>query len=333
MALPELPHQEIDKYTGELLPPIPGVQITTTALIFDDTFDQWPALGDRIERVHGGVMWWIGDWWVYGEHKYGERVALTSKSSQYQTRKNAGWVARRFERSRRRDLLTWGHHAEVAALDVVDQDDLLDKAETGMWSVAELRQAVRGYKRGVKVAEIVRRHSGDPSTLGSFPVIYADPPWRYDFAVDETTRAVENHYPTMGLEEIAGLNVPAADDGVLFLWATSPKVPEALIVLTAWGYEYRTCMVWVKDRIGMGYYARQQHELLLIGARGDIPAPAPSTRPPSVITAPRTEHSTKPHEVYGLIEAMYPDYPKCELFQREPRDGWVGWGNQIEASA
>ena len=118
---------------------------------------------------------------------------------------------------------------------------------------------------------------------------------------------------------------------VLFLWTTSPKLREGLQIVDAWGFEYRTCMVWVKDRIGMGYYARQQHELLLIGARGNIPAPPPAVRPPSVIHAPRTEHSAKPDEAYEVIERMYPDYPKCELFQRRPRDGWVGWGNQIEA--
>jgi N6-adenosine-specific RNA methylase IME4 len=114
----------------------------------------------------------------------------------------------------------------------------------------------------------------------------------------------------------------------MFMWATSPLLPLALEVMEAWGFSYRTCMVWVKDKIGMGYYARQRHELLLIGRRGNLPVPEPANRPDSVHQAPRTEHSKKPHLFYDLIEAMYPHMPKVELFARRPREGWAAWGNQ-----
>ncbi len=92
-------------------------------------------------------------------------------------------------------------------------------------------------------------------------------------------------------------------------------------------------MVWVKDRIGMGYYARQQHEFLLIGRRGSLPVPDPEDRPASVVTAPRGEHSAKPDLFYQLIERMYPLAERCELFQRRPRPGWAGWGNEAEAAS
>ena len=109
----------------------------------------------------------------------------------------------------------------------------------------------------------------------------------------------------MTLDEIKALTIPSADDAVIFLWVTSPKLAEGLEVMDAWGFSYRTSMVWVKDRIGMGYYARQQHEFLLIGRRGSLPVPDPEDRPASVVTAARGEHSAKPDEFYDLIERMY----------------------------
>jgi N6-adenosine-specific RNA methylase IME4/DNA-binding CsgD family transcriptional regulator len=170
--------------------------------------------------------------------------------------------------------------------------------------------------------------------LGCYPLIYADPPWRYEHVLTEN-RAIENHYPTMSLDDICALPVSelAHKDAVLFLWATSPKLAEAMRVVEAWGFTYRTCMVWVKDKIGMGRYARQQHELLLIAARGALPVPEPGDRVPSVVYADRTQHSAKPTEFYEIIEAMYPEYAnRIELFSRAPREGWAGWGNQYDGA-
>ena len=78
----------------------------------------------------------------------------------------------------------------------------------------------------------------------------------------------------------------------------------------------------------MGYYFRQQHELLLIAAKGALPVPAPSTRVSSIIRARRGTHSAKPDVVYAIIEQMYPDIPRVELFSRTPRQGWASWGNE-----
>ncbi len=170
---------------------------------------------------------------------------------------------------------------------------------------------------------------------GSYPVIYADPPWRYEHPpMGSSSRSIENQYPTMPLEEIKALKIPAADDTVLFLWATSPKLAECLEVMKAWGFEYRTDMIWVKDRIGTGYYVRNKHETLLIGKRGTPPAPTPGTQPASVIEAPRGEHSAKPIQFYEAIESMYPEFRGqwFEMFLRgKPREGWAGgWGNEAE---
>jgi N6-adenosine-specific RNA methylase IME4 len=166
------------------------------------------------------------------------------------------------------------------------------------------------------------------TAAGPFDVIYSDPPWRYQFA-ETDNRAIENHYPTMDLEAICQLNPPAHEDAVLFLWATATKIDEALRVMAAWGFDYKTSMVWIKDKIGMGYYVRNQHELLLIGKRGELPVPEPANRPPSILTAHRGVHSKKPDEFYTLIESMYPGRAYAEIFARQTRPGWFSWGNQL----
>jgi N6-adenosine-specific RNA methylase IME4 len=166
-------------------------------------------------------------------------------------------------------------------------------------------------------------------SFGQYPIIFADPPWRYDFNKDDADE-IENHYPTMSLEEICALPVleSALNDCVLFLWATSPKLEEAFQVIRAWGFEYRTCAIWDKQWIGPGYYFRQRHELLLIATRGSVPVPPPSARPDSIFEEKRTQHSKKPVIAYQLIEAMYPELQKMEMFCRSPRPGWAVWGNQ-----
>jgi N6-adenosine-specific RNA methylase IME4 len=162
-----------------------------------------------------------------------------------------------------------------------------------------------------------------------FDVIYADPPWEYEFSVSES-REIENQYPTMTLDELKRLEIPAADNAVLFLWAPPPKLPEALEVMRAWGFRYVTCAVWDKEKIGMGYWFRQQHELLLVGVKGNFSPPPPDKRFPSVIRSPRTEHSRKPEVVYEIIEAMFPNARLLELFaRRNDRPRWVAWGNEI----
>ena len=162
---------------------------------------------------------------------------------------------------------------------------------------------------------------------GLFDVILADPPWRYDFSTS-TSREVENQYPTMELAELCSLNIPTAENCVLFLWATSPKLIEAIEVMSSWGFSYKTCMVWVKDKIGMGYYARQQLEILLIGTKGNPGTPDPSSRPSSVFEAPRGRHSEKPAIIFELIQAMFPNRRYLELFSRKQREGWESWGNE-----
>ena len=163
-----------------------------------------------------------------------------------------------------------------------------------------------------------------------YAVVLADPPWTY--TMHETpTRQIANHYATMTDEELADhpIQESFADDCLMFMWSPSPKLEDALGLLWAWGFQFISSGVWVKDRIGMGYHFRQQHEFILIGRKGDPPKSLPETRVSSVFDARRTAHSEKPTALHEALEGMYPVLPKLELFGRTAREGWAVWGNEI----
>jgi N6-adenosine-specific RNA methylase IME4 len=167
-----------------------------------------------------------------------------------------------------------------------------------------------------------------------YGIVYADPPWHFKIGADSgLDRHPSNHYPTMTLAEIMALDVPslAAPDSVLWLWATAAMMPQALEVMMAWGFSYRSQYVWVKDKFGTGYWNRCKHELLLIGTRGNIPAPSQDLLQPSIIPAPAGRHSEKPEDFAELIELYYPHLPKIELYRRGPaRKGWAAWGAEFD---
>lgn len=188
-------------------------------------------------------------------------------------------------------------------------------------------RAERIKDRQSEIAGRIASVAFDAKKLGLFSLIYADPAWDDDFGPNR--RSTENHYPTMPIEDILALPVSeiAHERAMLFLWVTTPMLTAGLEVVTAWGFEYRTHIVWVKPSIGLGQYVRQRHELLLICRRGDHPAPDPQSLPDSVIEAPRGKHSAKPEVFVETIERMYPTAAKIELFRRGlPREGWAAWG-------
>lgn len=224
--------------------------------------------------------------------------------------------------------------ADLADMPSADQVLLASKGKEkeAIHAAKEIRSEKAKKRRVKRIQKITEISTGntDLPTDKTYPIIYADPPWRYEHVKTES-RAIENQYPTMDLESICNLQIPAGNDAVLFLWVTSPKLEEGMRVLNEWGFTYRSCAVWDKQKMGMGYYFRQQHELLLVGTKGDIPAPEPGNRPRSLFSFDRTKHSSKPAEVAEMIEKMYPELPKIELFCREPREGWDVWGNQSAA--
>ncbi len=190
-----------------------------------------------------------------------------------------------------------------------------------------IKRVLTDHRREQKHREIEQAATCDasPATDRLYSVILADPPWQYDNESSATRRA-SNQYPCMATDKIAAITPPAAESCALYLWTTAPHLPDALHVMAAWGFGYKTCMVWIKDRIGTGWWARERHELLLIGSRGDMPPPLPKGRPDSVIEAPRQEHSVKPEAMHAAIERAFPTAAKIEMFARAPRGGWDRWG-------
>ena len=161
-------------------------------------------------------------------------------------------------------------------------------------------------------------------------VIYADPPWQYrNSGLDEYGHA-ERHYDTMDLDALCDLPVQelAGKDCALFLWTTSPMLPDAFRVIDAWGFEYKTSFVWDKVKHNFGQYNSVRHELLLVGGRGKS-KPEVSKLYDSVASIERTEHSAKPPYFRRLIETLYPSAEKVELFAREAAPGWTVWGNEV----
>jgi N6-adenosine-specific RNA methylase IME4 len=169
-----------------------------------------------------------------------------------------------------------------------------------------------------------------------YAVIYSDPPWRYRGAF--FGRSIEDHYPTMPLEDIKALDVPAADDCVLFLWATMPLLRQAFEVIDAWGFTYTSVgFVWVKQNtsgnglfMGLGWWTRANAEVCLLATRGR-PKPI-SHRVHSVVISPRRRHSQKPDEVRERIVELVGNVPRLEMFARTRTPGWDVWGNEVKST-
>jgi N6-adenosine-specific RNA methylase IME4 len=166
---------------------------------------------------------------------------------------------------------------------------------------------------------------------GEYDVIYADPPWRYEFSKDSADD-IENKYQTLSLQDICEMKVPAAENAVLYLWTTAPKLQEALEVIKAWGFEYKSNMVWDKQSLGMGYWFRGQHELLLVAIKGPFSPPEESLRIPSVYSEKKTKHSRKPQIIYEWLEKWFPNRKYLELFSRHQFSPlWTVYGDQLDS--
>ena len=172
-----------------------------------------------------------------------------------------------------------------------------------------------------------------------FSTILADPPWQF---VNRTGKIAPEHgrltrYPTLKLDEIAALPVDkiAAPTAHLYLWCPNALLPEGLAVMKAWGFTYKSNIIWHKvrkdggsDGRGVGFYFRNVTEMMLFGVRGkNARTLAPGRRQVNLLATRKREHSRKPDEQYDIIEACSPG-PFLELFARGTRKGWATWGNQ-----
>jgi N6-adenosine-specific RNA methylase IME4 len=211
----------------------------------------------------------------------------------------------------------------------------------------DLSTAGKKARREQRESELGAKQRALPDR--QYGVILADPEWKFEtYSANGLDRSADNHYPTSTLEAIKARDVAsiAAKDAVLFLWATAPMLPQALEVMAAWGFAYKSQVIWRKAEtvaiadalkgiqsaakliLGTGYWFRNGHELLLVGTRGDLPAPAMGDQWASVLDASPLRHSEKPALFHQLVEAYFPSLPKIELNARAARDGWDTWGNE-----
>jgi N6-adenosine-specific RNA methylase IME4 len=173
-----------------------------------------------------------------------------------------------------------------------------------------------------------------------YTTVLADPPWQF---ANRTGKMAPEHkrlnrYTTLSLQEIKELPVPlmVSEKSHLYLWVPNALLKEGLEVMAAWGFEYKTNIVWHKirkdggpDGRGVGFYFRNTTEMILFGVRGQFRTLGPGRRQVNIIKTQKREHSKKPDELYEIIEACSAG-PYLELFARGKRKGWDQWGNQVD---
>lgn len=165
-----------------------------------------------------------------------------------------------------------------------------------------------------------------------YNIIYADPAWKYnDKQNTKLLGGAIKHYSTMTIQEICELGVKniTENNAVLFLWTTSPLLEESFKVIKSWGFKYKTSFIWDKIKHNMGHYNSVRHEILLIATKGSY-TPQVKKLFDSVVSEERTEHSKKPQVFRDIINTIYPNGNRIELFAREKREGWDVWGNEVE---
>lgn len=294
------------------------------------SIEKWVAAMSFANAAHESAQYWVGDLMAYADDrqdwkdKLDQAIAQTGLSRR--TIINMTSVARAVAEPERVVAPTPSHAAVVQKFSKRDQYELLKKAKDEDLTVHELRKVARNRSRA-KVIE------GQAELLGMYRVFYADPPWQYSSSGGANSgafRTAEEHYPTMSVDELTRLPVEAhaEKNAVLFLWVTSPMLPEAFKVIPAWGFTYKSSIVWDKVLGNFGNYVRVHHELLLIATRGSCLPDEPVPMPDSVQVIRRgDEHSEKPEEFRRLITKLYTRGPYVELFARRKVEGWTTLGN------
>ncbi|MCW7076400.1 MAG: MT-A70 family methyltransferase [Candidatus Syntrophoarchaeum sp.] len=217
-------------------------------------------------------------------------------------------------------------HDTIAKVETIAKkatDKQKERVRAGKSSINAIYKEI---KRVERKQELKKMPTG--KIEGKYNVLLADPPWQYDSRSTSIRGVADDHYPTMTIEEIQALPVKEAtlENAVLFLWTTTSMIKKAFSVIDAWGFEFKTSMVWVKSHIGTGFYVRSRHEIILIGVKGSF-LPMTMDIPESVFFADKDKHSKKPSKIYDIIESMYPEQKYLELFQRgKPGENWTGWG-------
>ena len=180
--------------------------------------------------------------------------------------------------------------------------------------------------------------------INKYQIVYADPPWKYDNRIDKASNGkssidIANHYPSMSDKEICALPIKdmVDKDAACFMWTTDTHMPQALEVMKAWGFTYKTIVfIWEKQTnkgnpvCVMSPWTHKSYEICLLGTRGAMMKNKKDNTIRQMVKAERTRHSAKPQEVADRITRMFPDCTRIELFARDAKPGWDVWGNEID---
>jgi N6-adenosine-specific RNA methylase IME4 len=237
-----------------------------------------------------------------------------------ETIKELGFTQKQAER-----MQTLAEHPEIvkeAIQEARDNDDIVSRA----FVLGKIKQVKRKENIQKQVEDIENSVMDKPN--GLFDVIAIDPPWNYGTQFNASGRRVANPYPEMTQEQLKAIEVPASDNCVMFLWTTHKFIWDAKELLDTWGFEYRSMLVWDKQKIGMGDLLRMQCEFCLIGIKGK-PVFRDNHSIRDIIAEPRREHSRKPDGFYQLVNDLCVGR-KLDYFSRETREGWVSYGNDTD---
>jgi len=212
-------------------------------------------------------------------------------------------------------------------------DDVVDKTRKAVNKASNTAVAneTKGQRRADKMESLASKAMVMPTE--HYVVAVLDPAWRQEPWSRDTglNKSPDNHYPTQTPAEVAALKPPLTRDAIVYMWTTTSMMRVAQTILEDWGLEYRSHMVWVKERpgkqMGTGFWSRVDHEIVLIY---NPPAPTESDRISSVLYSPVGEHSVKPDEFFDMVKRNYPPpVPLLEMYGRKQRKGWTVLGNEV----
>lgn len=217
----------------------------------------------------------------------------------------------------------------VATVKAIEREapELMPKLESGEMTAHEAHKQIKKKNREEFIEKQVKEIESNlfiPPD-GKFNVIVIDPPWPYGTEYDPDGRRSASPYPEMSLDEIGAIELPAADDCILWLWTTHKFMRYSFALLDSWGFRDVAILTWIKDRMGIGSWLRSQSEFCIMGVKGKPTINL--TNQTTVINGPLREHSRKPDEFYSMVESLSPGGYKLDYFSRKERDGWVVFGN------
>jgi N6-adenosine-specific RNA methylase IME4 len=241
------------------------------------------------------------------------------------------------EGGRTRDLVArW---VGVSGKTLVKELEILESRNKSIINLMDSASVDKAHKELRRLSRLQEMNKvGEFSSKNLYRVLYADPPWEYvgqeqHSSSGKTQHTVlENHYPTMSIQGLCDLPIAgiSAKNSVLFLWVPSPHLENAFTVINSWGFSYKTSMVWDKVKHNVGNYVSVRHEFLLICGKGSS-TPDIKKLHDSVYSEERTTHSKKPDYFRNLIDELYPNGKRIELFARgELPENWDSWGNEVK---